>query len=45
MKKEFYCRKCVTENQIDTTFLRDATKEDIKNILLDIKKAYENRIK
>ena len=44
-KKEFYCRKCVTENKIDTEFLRDATKEDVQNILRDIKKAYENRIK
>ena len=25
--------------------MRDATKEDIQNILRDIKKAYENRIK
>ncbi len=25
--------------------MRDATKEDVQNILRDIKKAYENRIK
>ena len=25
--------------------MRDATKEDVQNILCDIKKAYENRIK
>ena len=39
-KKEFFCRKCVTENKIDTEFLRDATKEDVQNILLDIKRAH-----
>ena len=35
----------MTENQIDTKFLWAATKEDVQNILHDIKKAYENRIK
>ncbi len=35
----------MTENLIETKFLRDATKEDVQNILQDIKKAYENRIK
>ena len=35
----------MTEKKPDFNLLRPATKEDVQEILLDIKKAYENRIK